>query len=223
MGRRRKHKNKSSLMGIVVLIIAVLTYVKLTFLKDFNPFEDINIKLENPFKQEKIEVSKRSVAEDLSATVDEDKIEEKSVIKEEDVFVTVFFTKMTNGKDVYVAASRKLPKDCNCSAVEYAVKMLFSGPTRYERKQGVYSEVPSTTKLISYNETPSRININLSDDFGFGGGGDSLYKRTYQLIKTVNHNTRKPVYLYLNGKKADVIGGEGLMLKQPLRSNSLEE
>ena len=65
--------------------------------------------------------------------------------------------------------------------------------------------------------------MNLSDDFGFGGGGDSLYKRVYQLIKTVNHNTRKPVYLYLNGKQADIIGGEGLMLKQPLRSNSLEE
>ena len=153
----------------------------------------------------------------------EKNIEEKSVIKEEDVFVTVFFTKMTNGKDVYVAASRKLPKSYNGSEVEYAVKMLFDGPTRYERKQGVYSEVPSSTKLLSYKETPSRININLSDDFGFGGGGDSLYKRMYQLIKTVNHNTRKPVYLYLNGKRADVIGGEGLMLKQPLRSNSIEE
>ena len=30
-------------------------------------------------------------------------------------------------------------------------------------------------------------------------------------------------YLYINGKQASVIGGEGLMLKQPLRSNSLEE
>ena len=65
--------------------------------------------------------------------------------------------------------------------------------------------------------------VRVENDFGFGGGGDSLYKRMYQLIKTANHNTRKPVYLYLNGRQADMIGGEGLMLKQPLRSNSLDE
>ena len=46
---------------------------------------------------------------------------------------------------------------------------------------------------------------------------------TEQLIKTAKANTKLPVYLYINGKQADVIGGEGLMLKQPLRNNSLEE
>jgi len=223
MGRKRKNYNRNNIIGIIVLIVALLVYVKMTFFKDFNPLKDINLKFENPFKQEKIEVTQRSTTEDMSAVVDEENIEEKSVIKEEDVFVNVFFTKMTNGKDVYVAVSRKKPQTFTGSDVEYAVRMLISGPTKYEKKQGVYSEVPTTTKLVSFKETPSGIIVNLSSDFGCGGGGDSLYKRVYQLIKTVNHNTRKPVYLYINGKKADVIGGEGLMLKQPLRSNSLEE
>lgn len=223
MGRKRKNHDRNNIIGIAVLIIAVIVYLKMTILKEFNPFENINLKFENPFKQEKIEVNERSTAEDMTAVVDEENIEEKSVIKEEDVFVNVFFTKVLNGKDVYVAVSRKKPKTYTGSDIEYAVKMLLSGPTNYERKQGVYSEVPATTKLISLKETPSGITVNLSSDFGYGGGGDSLYKRVYQLIKTVNHNTRKPVYLYLNGKKADVIGGEGLMLKQPLRNNSLEE
>ena len=57
----------------------------------------------------------------------------------------------------------------------------------------------------------------------FGGGGDSLYTRMYQIIKTVNKNTNKSVYLYIDGKQANVIGGEGLMLKQPLRSTSLDD
>ena len=217
MGRKKKQKTEMDLIGVIVLIILLLVYLKMTVLKDFNPFTDI--KWDNPFKKEKIEVTERSVAEDLSATKEDVQTE----IKEEDVFVDVFYTKISNGKDIYVAVSRKKPKEFKGSDIEYAVKMLLSGPTKYEKNQGVYSEIPGTTKLLWYRETPSKIIINLSDDFEFGGGGDSLYKRMYQLIKTANHNTRKPVYLYLNGKQANIIGGEGLMIKQPLRNNSLEE
>lgn len=216
MGRKKKHKSEMDVVGIIVLIVLLLVYLKLTILKNFNPMAYIN--WENPFKKEQIEVSERSVAEDLSVAK-----QEESAIKEEEIFVNVFFTKISDGKDVYVAVSRQKPKSFKGSDVEYAVKTLVNGPTKYEKGKGVYSEIPSTTKLIWYKETPSKIIVNLSDDFEYGGGGESLYKRMYQLIKTVNHNTRKPVYLYINGKQANVIGGEGLMIKQPLRSNSLEE
>ena len=64
--------------------------------------------------------------------------------------------------------------------------------------------------------------INLTSAFEAGGGTDSLYKRIYQLIKTAKLNTDKPVYLYIEGRKADVIGGEGIMLNQPLNENSLD-
>lgn len=213
MGRKRKNKDKNNIIGIIVLTLICAFFLKTTVFKDFN-FNDINIKLDNPFKKETIEVTKRSVAEEANP---------QTAIKEEQINVGVFFTKVTSSKDVYVSVLREKPKTFKGSDVEYSVISLLKGPSKYEKTQGVYSEIPSTTKLISYKETPSRININLSDDFEYGGGGDSLYKRVYQLIKTVNHNTRKPVYLYINGKKASVIGGEGLMLKQPLRSNSLDE
>ena len=216
MGRKRKHKQNNSFIGIAVLVVLFVLYLKMTVLSEFNPFTDINF--ENPFKKEKIEVTQRSTTEDLTSVK-----EDVSQIKEEEVFVNVFFTKTTSGKDVYVAVSRKKPQNYAGSDVEYAIKNLLKGPTKYEKEKGVYSEIPNTTKLLWYKETPSKVIVNLSDDFGFGGGGDSLYKRTYQLIKTANHNTRKPVYLYLNGRQADIIGGEGLMLKQPLRSNSLDE
>ena len=41
-------------------------------------------------------------------------------------------------------------------------------------------------------------------------------------IKTVNANTSLPVYLYINGKQANVVGGEGIMLKQPLNEGSID-
>lgn len=216
MGRRRKNKNENKTIGIIILVIALLIYAKLTILKDFNPLTDINFHFENPFKRGQIEVTERSVTEDLSELPEQNDIVEDSS-------VTVFFTKVTNTKDTYVAVSRRKPQNYTGSDIEYATKTLLQGPTKYESSQGICSEIPNNTRLIWLKETPNKVIINLSDGFGFGGGGDSLYKRMYQLIKTVNHNTRKPVYLYINGKQADMIGGEGLMLKQPLRKDSLDE
>ena len=45
----------------------------------------------------------------------------------------------------------------------------------------------------------------------------------FDIIKTANANTKTPVYLYINGKQANVIGGEGVMLKQPLNDKSLDD
>ena len=67
------------------------------------------------------------------------------------------------------------------------------------------------------------IGIDLSSGFVYGGGTDSVYKRLYQLIKTINRNTEKPAYLYIDGKQADVIGGDGIMITQPLSENSIGE
>ena len=96
------------------------------------------------------------------------------------------------------------------------------GPKPEEKAYGVYSEIPSGTRVISITERPEGVIINLSSEFEAGGGTDSTYKRIYQLIKTAKRNTEKPVYLYIEGRKADVIGGEGIMLNQPLNENSLD-
>lgn len=218
MGRKRKRKNRSNITGIIVLVIAVCVYAKMMFLKDFNPLKDFNFDFHLPKQEQNIEVTERSVKEDYSAI-------EPAVqtMIEEDKTVEVFFTKSSNGQDVYVATARKKPSGNTLSDVEYSVRELLKGPSKQERSSGVYSEVPSSTKLLYVKESPTKVVINLSSEFEFGGGGDSLYKRMYQLIKTVNKNTRKPVYLYIDGKQASVIGGEGLMLKQPLRGNSLDD
>ena len=47
--------------------------------------------------------------------------------------------------------------------------------------------------------------------------------RIKQIIKTANSYSSTPTYLYINGKQANVIGGEGVMLKQPLNERSLDE
>lgn len=141
----------------------------------------------------------------------------------EKVYANVFFIgQNSNKEEIYRAVNRTYNKDIDGSKIKFAINALVSGPTAYEKSKGVYSEIPTGTRVISITETTDKVVINLNSAFENGGGTDSLYKRLYQLIKTAKKNTNKPVYLYIDGKKADVIGGEGIMITQPLNENSLD-
>lgn len=151
--------------------------------------------------------------------------EEKEQVEKpvEKVYVNVFFIgQNANKEEVYKAVNREYDKDVDGSKIKFAIQSLIAGPKTDERAKGVYSEIPAGTRLISINESADKVIINLSGDFENGGGTDSLYKRIYQIIKTAKQNTTKPVYLYIEGSEADVIGGEGIMINQPLNDNSLD-
>ena len=96
-------------------------------------------------------------------------------------------------------------------------------PDDWEKSHGFASEIPNGTKIISVRESDKSIMIDLSSEFEMGGGAESIYTRIKQIIKTANANTNLPVYLYINGKQANVIGGEGIMIKQPLSEKSFDE
>lgn len=141
----------------------------------------------------------------------------------EKVYANVFFIgQNSNKEEIYRAVNRTYNKDIDGSKIKFAINALVSGPTAYEKSKGVYSEIPAGTRVISINESADKVVINLNSAFENGGGTDSLYKRLYQLIKTAKRNTSKPVYLYIDGQKAEVIGGEGIMITQPLNENSLD-
>ena len=139
------------------------------------------------------------------------------------VYVTIFFIgQNANKEEVYKAVNREYDKTVDGSKIKFAIQSLISGPKQNERAKGVYSEIPSGTRILSVNETADKVVINLNSEFEQGGGTESIYKRLNQIIKTAKRNTNKPVYLYLNGVKAEVIGGEGIMITQPLNENSLD-
>jgi len=139
-------------------------------------------------------------------------------------YVSIYFIGQNDNKEeVYKVIKREYNAKTDGTKLNFSIKNLLKGPSAKEKSKGIYSEIPQGTKLISLEEKPDKIIINLSGDFEQGGGTDGLYKRLYQLIKTANKNTTLDVYLYLNGKQAEVIGGEGIMINQPLNTKSLEE
>ncbi len=164
-----------------------------------------------------VEVMERSVQEEVA---DEPKAEEKAEEKE---FVNIYFIgKNEHNEEVYKAVKRVYNKDVDGSKIRFAVNSLIRGPKQEEQQRGVYTEIPSGSQVINITEMPDKVVVNLNSSFVIGGGTESLYKRLYQLIKTVKLNTSLPVYLFIDGQRADVVGGEGIMLAQPLSNSSLD-
>ena len=109
------------------------------------------------------------------------------------------------------------------SCFKYAIKELVAAPTKLEKSKGYTSEIPVGTNVLSVRESANSIMIDLSSNFESGGGAESTYLRVKQIIKTANANTSIPTYLYINGRQANFIGGEGIMIKQPLNERSFDE
>lgn len=141
--------------------------------------------------------------------------------EQQKVYVDVFFIGHNSAnEEVYKAVRREYDENTDGSKIEFALKSLVLGPKSKELSKGVYSEIPSGTRVIYIKDEADKVIVNLTADFE-QGGADSLYKRVFQLIKTAKLNSEKPVYLYIDGQKAEVLGGDGLMITQPLNENSL--
>ena len=166
-------------------------------------------------KPDEVRVMERSVQEEV---VEDAKL---NVVEKE--YVNVYFIgKNEHNEEVYKAVKREYSKDVDGSKIRFAVNALVRGPKPDEKQRGVYTEVPMDAKVINITEQSDKIIVNLNSAFVTGGGTESLYKRLYQLIKTAKLNSNLPVYLYIDGQRADVVGGEGIMLSQPLSNSSLD-
>lgn len=134
--------------------------------------------------------------------------------------VMVYFSKSKGSEMVTEPVSRKLPEpkpETSKEMIRYAMAELLKGPTEKEQDLGFYSEIPGDTRLLSVKETNSRIDIDVSGEFASGGGSSSMVQRLQQIIKTVvSVRQKKPVYLKVDGKSLEVLGGEGVMVHEPI-------
>ena len=143
--------------------------------------------------------------------------------KEKEFVPIVFIGKNSDGEEVYKVVKREYDKDIDGTKLRFAINSLIMGPKQNEKISGIYSEVPVSTTILHVYENKDNVIVDLSSGFTYGGGTESIYKRLYQLIKTISRNTTKPAYLYIDGKQADVIGGDGIMITQPLSESSIGE
>lgn len=194
-----------SKLTICILVILAGFYVKAAFF--------------DGQKYEKKLVHEEQISEPAPKKATQEK--KNAPAKEKEYAIVYFLGTDAQSNNLFKTAKREVPQ--GSSKLTFALQQLINGPTAYEKKAGVFSEVPKSTKIRGVVES-DKIVIDLSSDIVNGGGADSLYSRIKQVIKTALANApKKPVYLYIDGKQADVIGGEGLMITQPLKENSLDE
>lgn len=211
MGRRKK-KNTGSNIAIIIIgilltaLVACGVYIGLQY---WSPGEEIVDIPDKPSVQVPPEEVKPP--------------QPKPEQPKQEEYVNIFFIgKNENNEEVYRAVKRVYNENVDGSKVKYAITSLVLGPKPAEKASGVYTEIPANTQILGITEKPDKVIINLSSAFVTGGGTESVYKRLFQLIKTAKRNTEKAVFLYIEGQQADVIGGDGIMITQPLSENSLD-
>ncbi|MDX1976986.1 MAG: GerMN domain-containing protein [Pseudanabaenaceae cyanobacterium bins.68] len=82
----------------------------------------------------------------------------------------------------------------------------------------LYSEVPPKTKLLDLSLSGQEIRLNLSQEFTGGGGSASMTRRLAQVLYTATSlDPQAKVFLLVEGKPLQNLGGEGVEVLQPIR------
>ena len=104
------------------------------------------------------------------------------------------------------------------------LKMTFNSLLAGPQKGEVTTTIPDGTKLRDVKIQPDGIHINLSKEFITGGGSATMAGRVAQVLYTATSlEPTAKVWIEVEGKLLEVLGGEGLELEQPLTRRSFEE
>lgn len=84
--------------------------------------------------------------------------------------------------------------------------------------------IPSGTQLLSLKMSSKGVYLNLSAAFTQGGGSESMAGRLGQILYTASSvDPNMPVWISVEGKLLETLGGEGLMLEQPITRQWFKE
>jgi sporulation and spore germination protein/immunoglobulin-like protein involved in spore germination len=98
-----------------------------------------------------------------------------------------------------------------------ALEALLAGPDGQEQAAAVGSQVPAGTKLLGLTVADGVASVDLTSEYESGGGSASMNMRIAQIVYTLTQfPTVKGVLFELDGRRVDVLGGEGVVVDQPI-------
>ena len=98
-----------------------------------------------------------------------------------------------------------------------AIKALLAGPTAKERAAGISTAIPKETKLLGISLHKGVATIDLTAEYGTGGGALSVQDRLGQVVYTLTEfPTISRVLFHLDGAPVHVFSSEGIVLDHPV-------
>jgi hypothetical protein len=105
-----------------------------------------------------------------------------------------------------------------------AVRALLEGPSDEERTAGLTTAIPSGTELLDLEIDGGVATVDLSEEFASGGGSLSIQARVAQVVYTLTQfPTVRSVAFSLEGEPVEALGGEGLVLSEPVGRADFED
>lgn len=84
--------------------------------------------------------------------------------------------------------------------------------------------IPPGTKLLKFSTDKTGIHLDLSQEFISGGGSASMSSRLAQIIYTASASSdREPIWISVEGKPLENLGGEGIMINQPITKEKFNQ
>ncbi|HEY9618464.1 MAG TPA: GerMN domain-containing protein [Microcoleaceae cyanobacterium] len=133
----------------------------------------------------------------------------------------VYWLKATDTSIELAPTAMQLSASGNSGLLKAAIEQLLAGQPK---GQNLSTTIPKTTKLLSLNVKDDGVHVDLSEDFTKGGGSTSMTARLGQIIYTASSlDPNAPVWLSVEGVPLDTLGGEGLLIEQPMTRQSFKQ
>ncbi|MEP0755518.1 GerMN domain-containing protein [Trichocoleus sp. Lan] len=135
--------------------------------------------------------------------------------------VQVYWLKSSGSKIEVVPAPVKIQAGVKSENIlEGAFNRLLAGPN----DPAYSSTIPKGTQLRNLDVREDGVHVDLSQEFTAGGGSASMTGRVAQILYTATSiNPDTNVWIDVEGKRLEVLGGEGLELNQPLTRQNFEK
>ena len=110
------------------------------------------------------------------------------------------------------------PLNPGLSPLKQAVEALLAGPSERERSEGYTTMIPIGVKILQVKAEKSVAIINLNRQLEeYGGGSTKVEGIVAQLVYTATEIPGiEKAWIWVEGQRSVVLGGEGLVLDHPL-------